>query len=182
MTSDKIPSIEECYKLMNRFDMLPNIKAHSEKVMTVSMSIFNNLKDQGDINKNLIIAASLLHDITKTRAIKTKTGEQHDKTGGELLRGLGFVRIAKIVENHVHINNFHPDSELNEIEIVCYADKRVMHTEIVSVEKRIADIVIRYGKTPEKKEKILANKVFIYELEKKISSFMKIDINSLNYS
>ena len=157
--------------------MLPNIIEHSKQVMDVAVAIIDNLKDGIKINKPLVIAASLLHDITKTESLNTD--EPHDITGGQFSRELGFNQVADIIEEHIILKNFEPDGELEEKEIVFYADKRVMHETIVTIEERMEDLIIRYGKTPERIEKIIKNKSIILKLEKKINNYMKKDINKV---
>ncbi|MDY6935468.1 MAG: HDIG domain-containing protein [Spirochaetota bacterium] len=177
MNNDRIPSIKECYELMRHTGMLPNIFDHSKQVMRVALAIVDNLSNETEINRDLVIAASLLHDITKTISIKTK--EPHDITGGKYLKKIGFDHIACIVEEHVYIKDFNFNSKLTESEVVNYADKRVMHKKIVSVDERIADLVIRYGKTPEIRSIIINNKNNILLLESKISKYMKRDLHTV---
>lgn len=177
MDEDRIPSEEECYEIIETYDMLPNILEHSREVMRVALAITDNTKNGVYINRKLVIAASLLHDITKTVSLNTK--EPHDITGAQLMRNLGFTDIAQIVEEHVIIRNFDPQSNLEEREIVYYADKRVMHTSIVSVEERIDDIIARYGSTPERINLINQNKELILRVERKINGFLIKDINQI---
>jgi hypothetical protein len=47
-----------------------------------------------------------------------------------------------------------PDAPVSESEIVNYADKRVLHDQVVSLEKRLAYIQVRYGANPEFKDRI----------------------------
>jgi uncharacterized protein len=173
--SDKIPSREECNELMVRHSMRPNIVEHSIQVMHVSLAITDNLKNGVAVNRDLIIAGALLHDITKTRSLKTK--ERHDISGGELLREMGFTSIAEIVEQHVVFQNLNPQGSLEEREIIYYADKRVMHDKIVTIEERVHDLLQRYGTSEEIRGLILQNKTLVLAVERKIASFMKIDIN-----
>lgn len=65
--TEKIPTEEECHELMARHSMLPNIVEHSLQVMRVSVAITDNLKEDVSVSRDLVIAGSLLHDITKTR-------------------------------------------------------------------------------------------------------------------
>jgi uncharacterized protein len=176
MKYNKIPSIDECYEIM-KDRMLPHIKEHSEQVMKVALAIIYNLNPDVLINKDLVIAASLLHDITKSRALTTK--EHHDATGGLLLRELGCRNVADIIEEHVELKQYNPDGELKEKEIVFYADKRVTHNKIVTVDERVSDLLIRYGKTENIRQHILKNKKSIQEIEKKINKLMKNDINEV---
>jgi uncharacterized protein len=173
--TNRIPTREECDEIMAIYSMLPNIVAHSLQVMHVSLAIVDNLKDDVSVNRNLVIAAALLHDITKTRSLETK--ERHDASGGVLLRELGFPRIAEIVEQHVIIQNLNLEGNLEEREIVYYADKRVMHDTIVTIKERVHDLIQRYGTGEEIRNLILQNEVQVLAVERKIAGFMKIDIN-----
>ena len=171
----RIPDNAECYQLIHRYDMLPNIVEHSEQVARVALAVTDDLIDPAGVDRELIHAASLLHDITKTRSLTTK--ERHDITGAELLRELGLDTIAYIVEQHVYFTDFKPEGAIEEREIVYYADKRVMHNVIVTVDQRVADLVKRYGINEERRGMILQNKKNIIAIEEKINRFMKHDIN-----
>lgn len=173
--SDRIPSRNECDELMVQHSMRPNIVKHSIQVMHVCLAITDNLQNGVAVNRDLVIAAALLHDITKTRSLKTK--ERHDISGGELLREMGFASIAEIVEQHVVFQNLNPQGRLEEREIIHYADKRVMHDKIVTIEERVHDLLQRYGNAEEIRSLILQNKNLVLAVESKIDSFMKIDIN-----
>jgi putative nucleotidyltransferase with HDIG domain len=175
-STDRIPSQEECDELMAKYCMLPNIIAHSRQVMRVSLVITDNLKNGVSINRNLVIAAALLHDITKTRSLETR--EPHDQSGGELLRELGFVRIGEIVKQHVILLDFNPQEKLEEREIINYADKRVMHDRIVSLSERVEDLIQRYCITEEIKNLIRQNESNAYAIEKKIAGSMTVDLDS----
>jgi len=173
-SSDRIPSREECNELMVHHAMQPNIVEHSIQVMNVSLAITDNLKNGAAVNRDLIIAAALLHDITKTRSLKTD--ERHDISGGELLREMGFTSTAEIVEQHIVFQNLHPQGRLEEREIIYYADKRVTHDKIVTIEERVHYLIQRYGNTEEIRSRILQNKNLVLAVESKIASFMNIDI------
>jgi uncharacterized protein len=172
---DRIPSPEECDELMAKYSMLPNIVAHSRQVMRVSLAITDNVKKGVVINRDMIIAAALLHDITKTRSLKTR--EPHDQSGGELLRELGFVSISEIVKQHVILLDFDPKARLKESEIINYADKRVMHDRIVSLAERVQDLIQRYGATEEIKNRIQQNEIQVIAIEKKIAGSIAIDLD-----
>ena len=173
----RIPTIEECYKLMNGYAMLPNIVAHSQQVARVAAAIMDHLKDGTDIHRAAVITACLLHDITKTRSLQTR--EQHDISGGRLLAELGFPTIGAMVEEHVVLKDFQTDGDLLEKELVFYADKRVMHDRIVTVEERVEDLIVRYGTTEERIRLITANFAQLCRLEEKINSFVTSDIQTI---
>jgi uncharacterized protein len=171
---DDIPSTGECYSLITRHRMLPNIIAHSEQVMRVALTITDNLRLDAVVDRSLVTAAALLHDITKTRSLETH--ERHDETGAALLRELGYPRVAWIVEQHVIFTGFLPDGPVEEREVVYYADKRVMHERIVPLEERVHDLVARYGKTPEIMDLINSNRDFVISLERKLERAMRIPL------
>jgi putative nucleotidyltransferase with HDIG domain len=175
-STDRIPSQEECDELMAKYCMLPNIIAHSRQVMRVSLVITDNLKNVVSINRHLVIAAALLHDITKTRSLETR--EPHDQSGGELLRELGFTRVGEIVEQHVILLDFNPQEKLEEREIINYADKRVMHDRIVSLSERMEDLIQRYGTNEKIKNLIRQRESNTYAIEKKIADSMSVDLDS----
>lgn len=166
---DRIPSRAECDELMARYAMLPHIIEHSIQVMKVSLAIMDNLKSDMSLNRDLVVAGALLHDITKT--ISLETNENHAVSGGALLRELGFPSTAEVVEQHIRILNLNLAGWLEEREIVYYADKRVRHNTIVTVEERMDDIIQRYGATEDLRRQILKNKSQALLVEQKIAQF-----------
>ena len=63
-----IPSREECLNLMDRYGMLENIVSHSLEVAKVALFISIELNKKGQsIDLDLVEAASLLHDLAKTK-------------------------------------------------------------------------------------------------------------------
>jgi len=175
-STDRIPSRDECDGLMARYSMLPNIVAHSRQVMRVSLSIADNLKSDAAMNRDLVMAAALLHDITKTRSLETR--EPHDQSGGELLRELGFASVGEIVKQHVILYDFNPHARLEEREVVNYADKRVMHDRIVSLAERMEDLIQRYGVNEAIKNMIRRSESNVFALERKIKGCMAIDLEA----
>jgi len=141
----KIPSIETCLQLMDDYRMLDNIKAHSRVVARVAELITVGLRRRSgaDLNLDLVISASLLHDIAKTQCLDNRC--DHARVGGEICREHGFVELADIVEEHVVIKN-NGSGLITEKEIVYYADKRVNHDQVVSLQDRLDYILDRYGR------------------------------------
>lgn len=124
--------------------MLDNIVAHSIRVCQVATLLTDRLNAKGyDLNRCLIRAAALLHDITKTRSLKTS--ENHAHTGALYLHDRGFLEVADIVGQHVNLAGFHMEGGPTTAEIVNYADKRVLHDKVVSLEERMDYIMVRYS-------------------------------------
>src|SRR4030042_1139980 len=87
--------------------------------------------------------------------------------------------IAQVVETHVVFEGFDPNGCREEREIVFYADKRVMHDRIVSIEDRVDDLVKRYGINRRIITLITENKNFIVQVEQKIQSFLIRNIEEI---
>ncbi len=170
---DIIPSAGQCIEIMRRHNMRKNIVRHSIRVRDVAVFIATKLLGAGhELDLNLVEAAALLHDITKTRGLST--GERHADTGQRLLEEMGCHRVAKVVGNHVRLHGRRNSKWITEDEVVNYADKRVMHDRIVSLDKRYADLKARYGTNPESLAFLRQMEDETRELERKI--FGKLDM------
>jgi uncharacterized protein len=168
----RIPSRAECLALMEDQGMLPNIRAHSlqvsqvARVLAVHLPLFSPPLDLA-----LLEAGALLHDIAKTECLKTR--EKHTDIGAAFLKALGYPEVAEIVAQHVNLNHGHsrPD-RVTEVELVHYADKRVLHEDIVDLPTRFRYLKERYGRTPEDQRRIAALLESSLKQEEKIFRFL----------
>ncbi len=137
---------------MEEYAMLPNIRRHSIVVAQVGLQLVSGLRENqvpGDSipDESLIIAGALLHDIAKTPCLKD--GCDHAKVGAEICHSLGYPEIACIVGEHVLLQGHDPHrysrGVFSATEIIYYADKRVRHEEIVTLEDRLEYILENYG-------------------------------------
>jgi uncharacterized protein len=166
-----IPSQKECYGLIQEMGMMGHIVDHSEQVCRVAICLADKLNHKGiDLNLELIRASALLHDITKTRSFRTK--ENHAETGGKILKERGFTEVGHIIAQHVKLDTYVASNGPVEAEIVNYADKRVLHDQIVSLTDRMAYILERYADGMESRDRILGLWAKSKELEKRIFSYM----------
>ncbi|MCP3952801.1 MAG: HDIG domain-containing protein [Desulfobacterales bacterium] len=139
----KLPAETQCYRIMAGMAMLDNIVAHSIRVCQVATLLTDSLNAAGhNLDRKLIRVAALLHDITKTRSLKTT--ENHARSGADYLRELGYPELGDIVGQHVKLSVFDPAGKPNAAEVLNYADKRVLHDNVVSLEERMAYIMKRY--------------------------------------
>jgi len=154
--------------IMDKYSMLDNIRAHSIMVSKVAYILSYSLKETG--NKICIkktIAASLLHDIGKTIALRS--GGNHAKIGMDICLENGFDEIANIVAEHVILKQFDLNPPCTEKEIVYYSDKRVNHDKVVSLDERLSYILQRYGRNDDRMhESIKSNFDLCRKIEKKI--------------
>ena len=152
----RLPSREECLALMEDQGMLPNIHSHSLQVARVAHTLTHHLLPaHPHLDMALAEAGALLHDIAKTECLKTK--KRHTERGAEILIERGFPQVAEIVAQHVRLSDGHGNRKsISEVEIVHYADKRVLHEDIVDLFTRFEDLKTRYGRTPQERGMIEA--------------------------
>ena len=170
-----IPGVNECLDLMEQYHMLPNIKVHSFRVARVAEIITNGLIATGhDLFLDTVIAGALLHDIGKTACLDNN--DDHAAKGLEICLAHNLEPLSDIVAEHVILKNYAPENGFAEKEIVYYADKRVNHDQIVSLEERLAYILERYGMNNEVRcRAIKRNYGLCRDLEKKMFSFLAFE-------
>ena len=142
----RVPAQNECLQMLCSMDMPDHIQDHSRLVCQIALVLADGLIAAGvPINRDLVMASALLHDITKPRSFDT--GENHAQTGGDYLAAMGFPEVGEIIRQHVVLDHYSTDSAPGEAEIVNYADKRVLHDRVVPLDDRMAYILERYAKT-----------------------------------
>ncbi len=180
MQSDpiNIPSEAHCRRMSSDLGMLDNIVVHCLQVCRVSLFLTDHLGLPG-LNRELIRAAALLHDITKTRSFQTL--EDHAETGARLLTDLGYPGVALIVGQHVRLDCY-PVSPTapTDAEIVNYSDKRVLHDKIAPLSERMGYILEKYGGSPERKRNILLLWEKSETLEKRLFTGLPFSPDELN--
>jgi uncharacterized protein len=166
-----IPPQNECFQLLQQVEMPDHILDHSLLVCRLALVLTDGLIDAGiDVNRNLVRASALLHDITKPRSFKT--GENHAQTGGVYLSELGFPEVGDIVRQHVQLDHYFAADTPDEAEVVNYADKRVLHDHIVPLDDRMAYILERYAKTQRHRELLNTLWEDTRVLEKRLFSYL----------
>jgi uncharacterized protein len=167
-----IPTIEQCYEMMEKYDMLENIKAHSIMVEKVASVIGQELREAGkNISLSIITAGALMHDIAKTQCLNTR--EDHAAKGREICMENHFEEIAEIVREHVILVSFDPDGKVTEKEIIYYADKRVNHDKLVSLDERMRHLFTRYAKGNKRLEGLIEeNFIQCEKVEKKLFNLL----------
>ena len=178
---NQVPTKIQCYRMMCEMKMMDHIVIHSLQVCRVATFLTDHLnKHQYQLNHDQIRAAALLHDITKTRSFKTQ--EDHALTGGEHLSNCGYPAIGNLIRQHVKLDKYSEAGTISEAEVLNYADKRVMHDEIVVLDRRMEYIVERYAETPAHRERIKVLWQKTKEIENKLFkdlSFVPDDLTRL---
>jgi len=168
-----IPTEKECYDLMDEYRMLDNIREHSIVVADLVRALSHGLMNRGvQLSVDKALAGALLHDIAKTQCLLT--GGDHAARGREICLQHHLDEIADIVAEHIWLKSYSLDGVYSEKEIVYYADKRVLHTSVVSLDERMHDIIDRYGGNDSRlTQRVLMNFTICRGIERKI--FEKLD-------
>ena len=191
------PTAEECYELWDTYHVPVNVRGHLSKVRDVSILLGQELQKAGQtVDLALTEAGALLHDVLRFvgvpqvnlryfeepptmddfeewRRLDSKySGLNHAQAAGAELRELGYSEaLALVVERHDYAKVIDPEERPStwEEKIVFYADKRVLHRELVSLDRRFDDGAVRYPEfinVPGEELK----RAGIYELERVIFS------------
>lgn len=165
-----VPTLEQCLLLMAQHGMLENIKAHSLVVEKVASLLARSLRQEGEeLVLEVVTAGALMHDIAKTECLRTR--EDHAKKGKEICLDHRLDEIADIVAEHIILSKFDSDRGVREVEVVYYADKRVNHDVVVSLEERLDYLLEHYGKGREPLEDLIRRNFNLCKtVEKKIFS------------
>lgn len=164
----KVPDLDTCLRLLSRYDVPDNIRMHCGRVAQVALALASCLNTRGAaINVRLVVSSALLHDIMKWQSISR--GGDHAVMGYELLAGLGYPEVADLVRQHVYLDDPKAAS-IGEAQILNYADKRVLHSRVVSLDERMDDLLVRYGKTREIRARIRQGFKVAREIENRIST------------
>ena len=174
LTPISLPSYNDCLALIAAHGMLPNIREHSFRVMEVADLLGRSLAAAGfELHLPLISTGALLHDLGKTACLGTANNHAH--FGADILAALGYAELAQVVREHVRLEDGVDDPRpLREAEVVNYADKRVLHTRVVTLAERFADLKERYGRTPEDLVRIAAMAVKTWVLEEKLFAPLRL--------
>jgi uncharacterized protein len=175
-----IPAVNECLALMDQYGMLNNIRQHSFIVARVAETLVREIAHHSETappppDLDLVLAGALLHDIAKTTCLDGSC--QHDEEGMRICCRHGYPEVGQIVREHVLLKSFTPDEyergHFPAREIIYYADKRVRHTEIVSLEERYDYIIDIYSRKNEViKKRIRQNFDRCSELEQYLFKFL----------
>jgi len=182
----QIPTDHQCLQWWDQHGMLEHIKRHSLLVARVATVLAELAVMRGrnplegapaDDFVQSVRAAALLHDLGKTHAIKH--GGNHSQIGAAWVMELtANPAIAQGVIHHVHWPGS-PDLERHFLPLaVIYADKRVKHDTLVSVDDRYQDLMDRYGKNERSRVWITKSRLQCIEIENLLSSFLGENIHA----
>ena len=164
------PDLAHCLQLLEQHGVPPHIRRHSEQVERITAVIGGALAAEpgaAALDLDVLRAAALLHDIAKMPCIESR--RDHALEGARELAELGLEEIGELVGRHVRLGAWDPDGPVTGAELLNYSDKRVQHEEIVSLEARFEDLLVRYGgDNPRVEQRIREDWAIIARVEAKI--------------
>lgn len=141
------PNPNDCKLLWDKYAMLDNIRAHSSHVAHIAYTLGLQAQEVGMVVRpDWLLSCGLLHDIAKSYTIKH--GGSHAQLGAAwIVAETGNPALAQGIMHHVH---WPWDVDIERFFLpltIIYADKRVKHDRIVTLEERFEDLLVRYGRT-----------------------------------
>lgn len=136
-----LPTPAECEAILATRPIAEPLRRHGRAVAAVARTIATRLCERGvRIDRQLVIAASLLHDIAK--------GEPgHAEVGASIVAALGYPAVAEIIRQHMAMS--FDGTTPNEAAIVFLADKLVRMDRRVPLEARYKPSFERFKDQPE---------------------------------
>ncbi|WP_419787461.1 HDIG domain-containing metalloprotein [Pseudodesulfovibrio sp.] len=176
-----VPDDRQCEVYWEQYAMLDNVAAHSRQVARVASFIARRGRELGiDVDVPTVNASALLHDIAKTYCIRH--GGNHSQLGGAwAMEATHNPAIATGVTHHVYWP-FAMDvvKYLTPLAVI-YADKRVRHDKVVSIESRFDDLIVRYGINDYVRKRIEITRGQALELEACLEKALKVDLNACDF-
>jgi len=135
-----IPTEDQILRMWDTYDLPQQKRIHVRLVARVAMKLAERIirnDTSVDINKPLLYASAMLHDIDKN--VPKLSGEQHPDAGVRVLREVHMPEVASVIKTHALHMILNPDNAPKSIEekILFIADKMVKY-EIISIDKRFA--------------------------------------------
>lgn len=147
---EHVPGDAQCLALWEKYAVPPHIREHSSLVACIATELAKAARVAGyAVHVDEVRASGLLHDLAKAYTIKHR-GSHAQLGAAWVVMETGNPRIAQGVAHHVWWP-WEPDVRRHFLPMaVIYADKRVAHDQIVTLEERFEDLMARYGTTVEK--------------------------------
>ena len=170
MTANTLPNEQECIWLLEKYNTPIHIILHSKRVWEVGRLIGERVGNHCKLDMDLLRASCLLHDIGKYPSI-VGGKKYHDVIGEEILIGEGLATVGKIIVQHVVLRS-DVAVRVCEEHLLFYADKRVVHDNVVSLDDRFLYLVETYGKTSEAVTRLMEMKEETKRVEDAIFAFV----------
>jgi len=153
------PSVEVCNRLQDEYCMPDNIRKHTKQVTRIAVFLGQQLSKNGlKVNVELLRSAAMLHDLLRPVQFKSYYSEptsdqiacwnqmkndfpgMHHAEAGYVFFKDDYPEMANIIRKHFYksvVTDLAPVTW--EEKILNYADNRVAHDKIVTMDERFAE-------------------------------------------
>ena len=175
-----IPDEAACRSLWTRYAMFSHIERHSRLVADVAAALARRAVEIGATKHpelvDLCVASGLLHDIAKSYTVQY--GGSHAQIGASwVVESTGNHKVAQAVYHHVEWPWPLPGDLLHPVFCVIYADKRARHDELVTLDERYEDLLVRYGKTEQSRVAIHRGWEHSKTIERALSAQLELPLH-----
>ena len=178
----EIPSVTDCFHLWEQFSMPEHIKNHSCQVARIASELaFMRYQDEQSPHFRAIQTCALLHDLGKIYCIKN--GGDHAAVGAAWVQAITKnPYLSQGVMHHVYWpGTIDLDRHFLPLAII-YADKRVRHDTLVSLQERTDDLLVRYGTTSEHRKNIKIAMQQGVDIEKALNKRFGVQLNEHTFN
>lgn len=181
-----IPTTEECLEILKQFEVPEPVVNHCLIVNKIAMMIVCGLeKNNVMVNKELVNAATILHDIMKLvskkshdfnlsisgvrrwEELRQKYKDLNHAEAGYIELKDRYPEIALLIRKHIRSYVFKSELKTIEEKIVYLSDKYVKGEEVMTLEEGMKRFKAKYDVSDEKLQDV-------YDIEQEI--FSQIDI------
>ncbi|NLL52259.1 MAG: NTP transferase domain-containing protein [Peptococcaceae bacterium] len=132
------PTRRECEGVWQKYETPRPVILHAQQVNRVACTLCEYLNSRGFLlHTALVQACALLHDVAKGE-------KQHAAKGRQIVKEMGYEEAGEIIGSHMDLPSKHL-AAVDEYSILYLADKLVQGSELVSLEKRLAEQSKRYA-------------------------------------
>lgn len=142
-----LPNREQAIQILEQENCPPQVIKHCLAVTTLALEIAVKLQARGiQIDLALVEAGGILHDLGRAKSHEVN----HGLVGAQMAKSLGLPQpIVDIIKRHVGAGITEEEAEwlewpqgnyvptTLEEKVVCYADKRIDHDKVTSIEDEI---------------------------------------------
>ena len=139
----KYPNEEQCRRILDREGTPSHIIKHCRAVTDTALLIAEELNAHGMfLSIPLIRASGTLHDVLRMKP-------DHAGAGAELMLDYGYPEVADIIKDHMNYQHPLPVYDITEKDIICLSDKFRQEDKLVTLEQRLAPVLLRFRDDPE---------------------------------
>ncbi len=122
---------EEQQELFSEYNTPPHVQRHCNEVARVARILAENLNKHGyHIDVDEVYGAAMVHDVVRVMA-------RHDLEGAKILEARNHPKESSLVRQHMTYSPFNAVEELEEIDVLCLADRTVREDEYVGIDRRM---------------------------------------------